>query len=179
MAFPSSLRSASMWSNFFFPLFFIMRMFADLVLTPYDSPYDLSHYYTQICLLVSWNPYFTLLYTEMAEKVVRIETFWRTPWPVFSGVLHGSHVSQVERKNRFGSVRTGVCNTFLVYVPNLTFLFVYVCRCRWILGLRLRVVNNAMLTCLTFARRSASTSSPRIARVTWTAGWVASAMSAV
>ncbi len=72
--------------------FFIMRMFADLVLTlrqpPCEEPllllyknvlyaFSLAHQFLSLFFLSSFGD------TEMAEKMVRVETFWRVAWTVF------------------------------------------------------------------------------------------------
>lgn len=70
--------------------FFIMRMFADLVLTLRQPPCEETLLLLYKNVLCAWPINFLSLFssssfgdTEMAEKMVRVETFWRVAWTVF------------------------------------------------------------------------------------------------
>ena len=125
-----------------FPLFFIMRMFADLVLTltPIWALLLLLLLYKNVLCAFPWpiNSYpFFLFYffgdTEMAQKMVRVETFWRVAWTVFPWILHRSNMSQVKRQNRFGSMWTGI-HTYVILRNKHNLKMVFFFFGMWITG---------------------------------------------
>lgn len=95
MAFPSSPFNLDMIEFRLPPFFYYENVCRSRSHSFHDNPYDPIHYYTEISLFVSYaDPRFLSIFnTEMEEKMVRAETFWRVAWPVFSGILHRSKLS--------------------------------------------------------------------------------------